>query len=682
MPRTFQGRLTLGFISVVSLTLLLVGPAVILRLDAYFLDQEQENLNARAASSLAILGLFAQQLQGPVLGADGQLTAAGRGILQLAHDALRRGRRRPGGPRDQRRSRSSGASTEPRRSQPAANGQFRVPSIAAPKRLQSRESLDGDVGHGTRSERPDPVGAPGVAVEPVHLPRLDADRRHRPVHRRRDHRLHRLGRRRDVPRPPVHHAAPAADDGRPRPRAGRARQPRPDPPGGHRRDRDLRAVAPVQRDGRPARGERRDHPPRPRPEPRLPGRRVARAADPDRGPADVERAAQRDGRRRPATRGPSSSRRAASSSSGSTGWPRTCSSSRSSTRGSSCSTCGRTTSGPPWSRPSSRPSRPRRAAASTLRPEPARRTRSGSATTRSGSARSSRTWSATPSSSRRAAARSRSSSEPHRDGARIDVRDTRRRDRRRRAAPHLRALLPRVAGQRGARQRQRARPGDREVDRRHARRAGSTVESRLGAGTTFTVLLPRDPRAIERAAAGARARTPETHRRRLDGAVRPEVADSSPSAASCLNPEPPRLTTFHRTSRPWELTPHDRTTHRAVSGSGRPVGPQAGRPGDARRDRSRPADARDPRPDDRVRPDARADTGTEPGSRAAGGTGDSARGARSVGRPGHADRRPPRSRRSPSSSIATGSAGRRRRSPRPSHGSSRRPPPRPPSPRR
>ena len=46
MPRTFQGRLTLGFISVVSLTLLLVGPAVIIQLDDYFLRQEQTNLES------------------------------------------------------------------------------------------------------------------------------------------------------------------------------------------------------------------------------------------------------------------------------------------------------------------------------------------------------------------------------------------------------------------------------------------------------------------------------------------------------------------------------------------------------------------------------------------------------------------------------------------------------------
>ena len=56
------------------------------------------------------------------------------------------------------------------------------------------------------------------------------------------------------------------------------------------------------------------------------------------------------------------------------------------------------------------------------------------------------------------------------DGARIEVTDTGRRDRSRRDAAHLRALLPRLPGERGAGQRQRARAGHRPLDRRHARR--------------------------------------------------------------------------------------------------------------------------------------------------------------------------------------------------------------------
>ncbi len=75
MPRTFQGRLTLGFISVVSLTLLLVGPAVILQLDGYFLKQEQQALDTRATSTAAILGLVAGQVvQGVVVTPDDHLS--------------------------------------------------------------------------------------------------------------------------------------------------------------------------------------------------------------------------------------------------------------------------------------------------------------------------------------------------------------------------------------------------------------------------------------------------------------------------------------------------------------------------------------------------------------------------------------------------------------------------------
>ena len=107
-----------------------------------------------------------------------------------------------------------------------------------------------------------------------------------------------------------------------------------------------------------------DHPPRPRLQPRLPGRREPRAPDADRGDAHVRRAAPGPGRpgpggplRVPRTRPPSSS-------TGSTGWPRTCSSSRSSTRASSCSTCARTTCAGPSSRPSSSSRRRRSARAS------------------------------------------------------------------------------------------------------------------------------------------------------------------------------------------------------------------------------------------------------------------------------------------------------------------------------
>ena len=61
----------------------------------------------------------------------------------------------------------------------------------------------------------------------------------------------------------------------------------------------------------PARGVGRPDPPRPRPEPRLPGRRDPRAADADRGAAHEHGAARRDRPARTPRRAPSSSNRAA-----------------------------------------------------------------------------------------------------------------------------------------------------------------------------------------------------------------------------------------------------------------------------------------------------------------------------------------------------------------------------------
>jgi len=82
LPRTFQGRLTLGFVTVVALTLALVGPAVILRLDDYFLQQEQDNIQVRAGSTLTIVALLVNQAaDGAVVTPDNRLTDAARAFL-------------------------------------------------------------------------------------------------------------------------------------------------------------------------------------------------------------------------------------------------------------------------------------------------------------------------------------------------------------------------------------------------------------------------------------------------------------------------------------------------------------------------------------------------------------------------------------------------------------------------
>ena len=238
MPRTFQGRLTLGFISVVSLTLLLVGPARdppprrLLPRPGAAEPRGPGRLDRRRSSS------WSPSSRSTVRSStsDDQLTArpprrsSARSTMQRD-----RRRRRPG--------RSSTievghagrrTSTATARSCPAPNGQFAAMSAQRrPKRGQARESLTPPaVTDGRSRERRDSQWAIEVALSNPYTYRASTlTAGHRPVRRRRDHRLHRVGRRGGLPGPPVHDPAPAADDGRPRPRAGRARQPRPDPAG-------------------------------------------------------------------------------------------------------------------------------------------------------------------------------------------------------------------------------------------------------------------------------------------------------------------------------------------------------------------------------------------------------------------------------------------------------------------
>jgi signal transduction histidine kinase len=73
--RTFQARLTLAFVAVVALSLLAVSAIVVNRLDAYFRAQEQDALDARASVVGRIVGLFAGAAAGnaPVVGAGNTL---------------------------------------------------------------------------------------------------------------------------------------------------------------------------------------------------------------------------------------------------------------------------------------------------------------------------------------------------------------------------------------------------------------------------------------------------------------------------------------------------------------------------------------------------------------------------------------------------------------------------------
>ena len=58
VPQSFQTRLTFAFMGVVALTLALVAPVVINRLDDYFRQQEEQSLQGRASASALILARF------------------------------------------------------------------------------------------------------------------------------------------------------------------------------------------------------------------------------------------------------------------------------------------------------------------------------------------------------------------------------------------------------------------------------------------------------------------------------------------------------------------------------------------------------------------------------------------------------------------------------------------------
>ncbi len=58
VPQSFQTRLTIAFMGVVALTLVLVAPVVINRLDDYFRVQEEQSLRAQAAATAEILTRF------------------------------------------------------------------------------------------------------------------------------------------------------------------------------------------------------------------------------------------------------------------------------------------------------------------------------------------------------------------------------------------------------------------------------------------------------------------------------------------------------------------------------------------------------------------------------------------------------------------------------------------------
>jgi signal transduction histidine kinase len=83
VPRTFQARLTVGFVSVVALTLLLVSAFVINRLDDSFLQQQAADLDDRAGTVAAFVVALADDsaVVGPVVTRSGLLDPGVGAIL-------------------------------------------------------------------------------------------------------------------------------------------------------------------------------------------------------------------------------------------------------------------------------------------------------------------------------------------------------------------------------------------------------------------------------------------------------------------------------------------------------------------------------------------------------------------------------------------------------------------------
>jgi signal transduction histidine kinase len=93
VPRSFQTRLTFAFIGVVALTLALVAPIVVNRIDDYFRQQEEQSLLVRATATAAVIDQFIETTlpgQRIVIESDGQavLNPDVADIL-VAHDLLR-----------------------------------------------------------------------------------------------------------------------------------------------------------------------------------------------------------------------------------------------------------------------------------------------------------------------------------------------------------------------------------------------------------------------------------------------------------------------------------------------------------------------------------------------------------------------------------------------------------------
>ena len=413
MPRTFQGRLTVAFVAVIALTLFLVTVLVLNRLDDYFTDQQNADLKVRSDAVGAVRQSCrpsSQPPDAPVVGLDNEVNPVVADGSWPTRASSTSSPTSSGRPTSSDRLRP--ADPERRELDVRAGGRTAPSSPRSAVAPTNGPDARGDLGRPRTRSRGGSVWSPYAVEVTLSNPYTFRAPGHRQRHRAARRRRARspsacrvvvsawLARRFTTPLRQLTDAARGLAEGdlaRRVPmrqvRSGSSEIAELAVQFNAMADRLEESVEIIRRD--------RDR------EPRLPGRRLARAAHAARRAADVQRAAQAG---RPATtrkRAPSSSSRAASRSTGSTGSPRTCSSSRSSTRGWSCSTCARTTCGRRSRSPAEQTSAAATEARRPPRPPPAATRRSGSATTRSGSARSSPTSSATRSSSRRAAGRSR-----------------------------------------------------------------------------------------------------------------------------------------------------------------------------------------------------------------------------------------------------------------------------------
>jgi signal transduction histidine kinase len=139
-PQTFQGRLTLAFVAVVTVTLGLVGLVVVNRLGAYFDQQQEEDLAARAQGVAQYVILIAESTDSiragrPVVSTDGVVDPAV--VTELSRDRQQRIVTERLAQADVRiRIGLVGAGFRP-----AANGQFEATEQAAPQPGQQREQL-------------------------------------------------------------------------------------------------------------------------------------------------------------------------------------------------------------------------------------------------------------------------------------------------------------------------------------------------------------------------------------------------------------------------------------------------------------------------------------------------------------------------------------------------------------